>query len=532
MNEKTPQKVVAPRRRFFPWWWLAAVVAILVGVPILAHFYSISDAFAPPLIISKETTYITEPLTPEGLPDYAAWLNRHLSQGVTPENNAVVLLLKALGPRPDGFALPAWVYRRLGMRPLEEQGEYFVSVPQALQERFQRQPQKLEAWSEVAKQLRQRPWRRQEAPLLVQILEDEANRRPLELVRRASLRPRFFMPVIAQPAHSLIEADLAFQQSLRGVINDLALRAMLHLGHGRVEEAWLDLMTVKRLGRLLQQDGFLVPVLIGYAAEKTATQAALLLLTRTQTDEATARAWLEQWRQLPPAADLAEVLQWGERFLGLGVVLDLRRISPSQRKDLQYSFKLWSPLSSLDVNLMLRRFNQHYDRLVQLTRGDPLVRLRNEFSAWETEAEHMIHHPLRQAAALLNRTVRSELVVRQLALLFTSGIPRIKEKELEIRQYHLLVETGLALAVYRARCGRYPERLEELVPELLPRVPVDLFAPGQTLIYRREGEGYVLYSVGRNGVDDRGRPSSLKAQDDLGLRILPRSDQRLPLVAP
>ena len=63
MNEKTPQKVVAPRRRLSLWWWLAAVVMVLVVLPILAHFYSTSEYFSPELIISKETTYITEPLT-------------------------------------------------------------------------------------------------------------------------------------------------------------------------------------------------------------------------------------------------------------------------------------------------------------------------------------------------------------------------------------------------------------------------------------------------------------------------------------
>ena len=48
--------------------------------------------------ISKETTYITEPLRPDGYPDYLAALNGELSKGVTPENNSAVLFWKALGP--------------------------------------------------------------------------------------------------------------------------------------------------------------------------------------------------------------------------------------------------------------------------------------------------------------------------------------------------------------------------------------------------------------------------------------------------
>jgi hypothetical protein len=48
--------------------------------------------------ISKETTYITEPLRPDGYPDYLAALDQRRSEGVTPENNAAVPLMRALGP--------------------------------------------------------------------------------------------------------------------------------------------------------------------------------------------------------------------------------------------------------------------------------------------------------------------------------------------------------------------------------------------------------------------------------------------------
>src|SRR5438552_3526184 len=51
------------------------------------------------ITISKGTTRITEPLTPDGYPDYLEWLNRKYSKGVTPDNNAVVLLWRIVGPR-------------------------------------------------------------------------------------------------------------------------------------------------------------------------------------------------------------------------------------------------------------------------------------------------------------------------------------------------------------------------------------------------------------------------------------------------
>src|SRR5882724_4397934 len=53
---------------------------------------------SPRVIISKETTYITAPLRPDGMPDYKRHVLEAAHQGVTPENNAAVLLWQATWP--------------------------------------------------------------------------------------------------------------------------------------------------------------------------------------------------------------------------------------------------------------------------------------------------------------------------------------------------------------------------------------------------------------------------------------------------
>jgi len=64
--------------------------------------------------------------------------------------------------------------------------------------------------------------------------------------------------------------------------------------------------------------------------------------------------------------------------------------------------------------------------------------------------------------------------------------------------------TMFALGEYHRRNVQYPERLDQLVPEFLPRLPID-YADRKTLRYRRTGDTYILYSVGTNGVDDGGK---------------------------
>lgn len=65
---------------------------------------------------------------------------------------------------------------------------------------------------------------------------------------------------------------------------------------------------------------------------------------------------------------------------------------------------------------------------------------------------------------------------------------------------------GVALERHRRQRGSLPEQLEELVPEFLADVPFD-WLDGRALRYRRlEQHRFLLYSVGRNGVDNGGNP--------------------------
>jgi hypothetical protein len=62
---------------------------------------------------------------------------------------------------------------------------------------------------------------------------------------------------------------------------------------------------------------------------------------------------------------------------------------------------------------------------------------------------------------------------------------------------------ALAACEFEQDHGRYPREIGELVPAYLPRVPVDPFS-GKPIIYRQTADGYLVYSVGPNGIDDGG----------------------------
>lgn len=72
-----------------------------------------------------------------------------------------------------------------------------------------------------------------------------------------------------------------------------------------------------------------------------------------------------------------------------------------------------------------------------------------------------------------------------------------------------LTITAIALERHRLRHGSYPGSLTVLVPDVLREVPVDL-QDAQPLRYRREANGeFLLWSIGKNGVDDGGNGNSV-----------------------
>src|SRR5262245_32819830 len=108
---------------------LMSLLLAASSVPIMAISAADDAAPAKPKItVGKETTYVTGPLDKEGYVDYVAALNQRLSKGVTPENNANILLWKSFGPKPEGAAMPAAFWKWLGIDPLPEKGEYFVPL--------------------------------------------------------------------------------------------------------------------------------------------------------------------------------------------------------------------------------------------------------------------------------------------------------------------------------------------------------------------------------------------------------------------
>ncbi len=356
-----------------------------------------ADKAKPKVTIGKETTYITEPLRPDGYPDYVAALNQRMSEGVTPENNAAVLLQQAFGPNEIPKHLREKYFQQLGIKPLPEKGDYLVSRDAMIKRWLDSHPQhNAEADpDELNNQFdraMQRPWSADECPLAVQWLS--VNEKPLELVLAASRREQRFFPVIIEPDNCLISALLPHEQQIREAACLLIARSMQLAKQGKTAEAWQHILACHRLARLTSKRcDFLIDSLVAFAVEGIAISGTTSLVHFVPYSEAELRKMRAELESLPPLAGIADVFETGERFFFLDAVswvakrgvYAIRALSGDTKAPLTSKRAVEASDAVIDWDVSLRIGNQWFDRLVSISRIKDLNKRKESLDSYEKD---------------------------------------------------------------------------------------------------------------------------------------------------
>lgn len=96
----------------------------------------------------------------------------------------------------------------------------------------------------------------------------------------------------------------------------------------------------------------------------------------------------------------------------------------------------------------------------------------------------------------------------KLARLILPRIYTVVVKEATLEAMIDAARIGLACLIYRNQYGKYPEKISDLLPDILKEEPLDPFT-GQSLIYRTKEDGFIVYSLGTNQKDDNGKMSEM-----------------------
>ncbi len=143
-------------------------------------------------------------------------------------------------------------------------------------------------------------------------------------------------------------------------------------------------------------------------------------------------------------------------------------------------------------------------------------------------------HEQTAAKNALNREIRELASQSYLIRLVMPAMDKfIDASQRKLAQVRCL-KTVLAMERYRLERGAWPDKLEDLAPKWLTKVPLDPY-DGKPLRYVRVAEGVIVYSVGPDGTDNGGkidRTNPTAAGTDMGYQLWDVKHRRQPAKPP
>ncbi|HUU82907.1 MAG TPA: hypothetical protein VM243_05320 [Phycisphaerae bacterium] len=334
-------------------------------------------------------------------------------------------------------------------------------------------------------------------------LTNKDNRRALELARQAGELERCQMPYFGDPGGSIIAVLLPSLSHHRHLAKMLIADGRRLEAGGKYARAFDNYITAWRMGAHIGQGITLIEALVGVACCAIGDQATRDLVLRRDLPPALLQKILDQTARLAETRpDMKRGVRM-EKLFGLGIVdefvsrptMSLRNVHNFWNGDFDVNPPNetgWGVLEARIGRLMLpdrtikRHMNTFYDELIR----------RSELPAyeanWPGDWEEQI--------------VRSIPRWNVLARMLLPSLARANELGERLRTAAQMTRVIAALRLYAARHdGAFPDRLDELT-DILGGAD-DLIDPfsGNQYVYQPEGEGWMLYSVGENMVDDGGK---------------------------
>ena len=493
-------KIRMPRRRI----WRVAIYSISFLL-VLTAADMILVQMRRTIHPGYDTTRITAPLQPDGSIDYLVAVDNRMSAGVTPDNNAAVLLLqafgrKALAPKqpPDG------VTDRLGMPHLPEQGDYFITHDEYTKQHPEWVREDLTDMNYPF------TWPTKVDDLTAHWVKD--NTKALSLVTQASRQTRFFIPLFAGYRYeTMIEVLLPHLLPFRDCANALNARAIMRIKEGDMAGFRDDVVTAHRIARLLSHQPTLIERLVAMHMEKTTCEVERVALDTGKFSGDQARALATELDALGDLPSFTDAVDQGERVFALDTLQALARQGPVRAGELLNAV-LQQPDGGLappavfrfvpiPYEALMRSVNQSNDRLLDILQKPTYQSSIFSFKQWEQQINAKRVEQL-SVWDLMNKDWPMQL--------FAPSMLKILQTETTGQMERRLTQLALMLAAYKSDHGEYPASLADLSPAYLATVPIDLFTE-KPLIYSRVENKYVLYSVGPNGEDDHGKKDDLVA---------------------
>lgn len=511
---------------------------IVIGIAILAlyaglRFWILADPDRQ-VTISPETTIFTEPLRENGDVDFFAALDAKLSEGVTADNNAVVLFVEAYGPAEIPPERQAAFFDRLGIPELPGDGDYLIGehafASRLAEQRGEDVVDVIETFSDDRAAASSRPWTRDDFPDVAAMLEQ--NRASLDLIVEASLRSRYYSPLISDdglivsPSQRsrysstlivdeehpmLLAVRQPIENSHRDAARQLAARALWKLGEGDAEGAWQDLLACHRLARLTAQSWNMISAMMAIAIDTIAAASDEGYLSSDFVSAEQARQCLHDLENLPPLPSTADIFDTGERVTLVDSVTHFIRggtetisvfSGDGETTHVESRRRRTMLNAMIDWDVVLRFANEWCDQSVEAmrihdykTRSSELQRLSNEFRT----ADGRPALPLLMMRSIAgDREATSREFAEFLMALLAPAVEQARLAETRAMARDRLVRIAFALTIHHRERGQYPATLNDLAPDPLDEVPLDPFTDQPFAYFPTDAGGFWIYSLGDN----------------------------------
>jgi hypothetical protein len=122
----------------------------------------------------------------------------------------------------------------------------------------------------------------------------------------------------------------------------------------------------------------------------------------------------------------------------------------------------------------------------------------------------------RDLAQVQQRLTSPQRYQYPLSSVMIPNFPRAIQTCVRTETERRLTVTAIALKRFQLRHGTLPESLDALVPEVLPKRPIDCMSGRPLAYHMKPAGGWPLYSVGEDGQDNGGDPTPMSGTNNAG----------------
>ncbi len=328
----------------------------------------------------------------------------------------------------------------------------------------------------------------------------EKNAAAIAAVRAGSQKDDCRFPFLKKPGESFVNMLLPHLSDMRELGRLLVIQGERFEYQKRYREALDTYLAVARTGFHVSKEPILISCLVGVALDAMAVKGIEGCILRNRLDTEILVYLSRQLGVIGRVAESYEVGLAGERVFGTSVVDDLFD------RPRELSFKDIAGKGSELYNFV-PVIGRRVPGLRAIMKSD-FRRFWSRMDEWNKLPAHIALRPENSPDKIID-----ELSPWSLARMLVPAVARTRAVFLAAKARKEVLATEIALQIYWNVKRDYPDNLNQL-KGILDEIPPDPFAT-EPLRYRRTKDGWIVYSVGENLVDDGGVKGEKGAKKDI-----------------